>query len=36
MHYNNLIRAAINIKYSEEALLACEELRFSVESFRRR
>jgi len=35
MHYNNFMRAAINIRYSEEAILACEELRFSVESFSR-
>ena len=36
MHYNNFMRAAINIRYSEEAILACEELGFSVESFSRK
>ncbi len=35
MHYDNFMRAAINIRYSEEAILACEELRFSVGSFSR-
>jgi len=35
MHYNNFMRAAINIRYSEEAILACEELRFSVGTFSR-
>lgn len=35
MHYNIFMRAAINIRYSEEAILACGELGLSVESFRR-
>jgi hydroxymethylpyrimidine/phosphomethylpyrimidine kinase len=35
MHYDIFKRAAINIRYSEEAILACEELGFSVESFSR-
>jgi len=35
MHYNTFMKAAINIRYSEEAILACEKLGFSVESFNR-
>ncbi len=35
MHYNNSMRAAINIRYSEEAILACKELGFCVGSFSR-
>jgi hydroxymethylpyrimidine/phosphomethylpyrimidine kinase len=35
MHFNNSIRAAINIKYSEEAIRTCEELGLSIESFSR-
>jgi hydroxymethylpyrimidine/phosphomethylpyrimidine kinase len=35
MHYNNSMRAAINIKYSEEAIRTCEELGLSIESFSR-
>ncbi|MCX9085446.1 MAG: bifunctional hydroxymethylpyrimidine kinase/phosphomethylpyrimidine kinase [Candidatus Methanoperedens sp.] len=35
MHYNNSMRAAINIRYSEEAIQACKELGFSVGSFSR-
>jgi hydroxymethylpyrimidine/phosphomethylpyrimidine kinase len=35
MHYNNFKRAAFNIRYSEEAIMACEELGFCVESFSR-
>jgi hydroxymethylpyrimidine/phosphomethylpyrimidine kinase len=35
MHYNNFMRAAINIRYSEEAVLACEQLGLSIASFSR-
>ena len=35
MHYNDLMRAAMNIRYSEEALFACEDLGLSIASFRR-
>lgn len=35
MHFNNSMRAAINIKYSEEAIRTCEELALSIESFSR-
>jgi len=35
MHYNDLMRAAMNIRYSESALAACENLGFSIASFRR-
>ena len=35
MHYDNSVRAAMNIRYSQEALLACKKLGLSVSSFRR-
>ncbi len=35
MHYNDLMRASMNIRYSEEALFACKDLGFSIASFRR-
>ncbi|HEY6586322.1 MAG TPA: bifunctional hydroxymethylpyrimidine kinase/phosphomethylpyrimidine kinase [Candidatus Methanoperedens sp.] len=35
MHYNDLMRASMNIRYSEEALFACKDLGFSITSFRR-
>ena len=35
MHYNNLFRASMNIRYSEEALLACKDIGLSIVSFRR-
>jgi predicted fused transcriptional regulator/phosphomethylpyrimidine kinase len=35
MHYDNSMRAAINIRYREEAILACEELGFRIGSFSR-
>ncbi len=35
MHYNDLMRASMNIRYSEEALFACKNIGFSIASFRR-
>ena len=35
MHYNDMMRAAMNIRYSDEALAACEEIGFCIASFRR-
>jgi hydroxymethylpyrimidine/phosphomethylpyrimidine kinase len=35
MHYNNFMRAAINIRYSEEVIMACEELGLSIGFFNR-
>jgi len=35
MHYNNFMRAAINIRYSDEAILACEQLGLTMASFSR-
>ncbi|MFU8767467.1 MAG: bifunctional hydroxymethylpyrimidine kinase/phosphomethylpyrimidine kinase [Candidatus Methanoperedens sp.] len=35
MHYDSSMRAAMNIKYSQEALFSCSQLGFSVSSFRR-
>jgi len=35
MHYNDLMRASMNIRYSEEAVFACKDLGFSIASFRR-
>jgi hydroxymethylpyrimidine kinase / phosphomethylpyrimidine kinase / thiamine-phosphate diphosphorylase len=35
MHYDDLMRAAMNIRFSEEALCACEDMGFCIASFRR-
>ena len=35
MHYDDRMRAAMNIRYSEEALIACKELGMKVASFSR-
>jgi len=35
MHYDDTMRAAMNIRYSEEALTVCKELGMEVESFSR-
>ncbi|HMB46375.1 MAG TPA: bifunctional hydroxymethylpyrimidine kinase/phosphomethylpyrimidine kinase [Candidatus Methanoperedens sp.] len=35
MHYNDQMRAAMNIRYSDEALAACEDIGFCIASFRR-
>ncbi len=35
MHYNDLMRASMNIRYSEETLITCGDLGFSIASFRR-
>ncbi|MCX9082410.1 MAG: bifunctional hydroxymethylpyrimidine kinase/phosphomethylpyrimidine kinase [Candidatus Methanoperedens sp.] len=35
MHYNDLMRAAMNIRFSDEALCACENMGFCIASFKR-
>ncbi len=35
MHYNDLVRAAMNIRYSEEILSACKDIGFRIATFRR-
>ena len=35
MHYNDLMRASMNIRYSEEALFSCKNIGLSIASFRR-
>lgn len=35
MHYNDQMRAAMNIRYSDEAISTCEDLGFCIASFRR-